>query len=70
MARASRCCIPSGGGIPGVLGDRPAVLAWQVRQESAHERLGALAGLHPAKPAGDPAQQLIQGHLPSGRVNV
>ena len=61
---------PIRAGIPGVLGDRPAVLAGQVSQESEHESLGALAGLYPAIPAGDPAQQLIQGHLPSGRVNI
>ena len=43
-------------GVPGMLGDRPAVLARQVRQQPQHERAGAPSGLHPGKPAGDPAQ--------------
>jgi hypothetical protein len=47
---------------------RPAVLAWQVGQQPQHERPGAPPWLHPAKPASDPAQQLLQPCLPSGRV--
>jgi hypothetical protein len=58
---------PVAAGVAGVLGDRPAVLAWQVRQESKHERLSALAWPHPAKSACDPAQQLVQPRLPPGR---
>jgi hypothetical protein len=57
-------------GVAGVLGDRPAVLAWQVRQESEHERPGARSWLHPAKPARDPGQQLLQPCLPSGGIYV
>jgi hypothetical protein len=59
-----------GGGLAGVLGNRPAVLAWQVRQESAHERPGVPPWLHPGKPARDPTQQLLQSRLPTGRVNL
>jgi hypothetical protein len=51
-----------------MLGDRPAVPAGQVGQQPTHERLGAPWWLHPAKPAGDPAQQLVQAWLPSVRV--
>jgi hypothetical protein len=51
-----------------MLGDRPAVLAWQVGQEPAHERSGAAARFHPGEPAGDAAQQLLQGGLPAGGV--
>jgi hypothetical protein len=56
-------------GIPGVLGDRPAILAWQVGQQPQQERPGPAAWLHPAKPACDPAQQLLQPRLPAGRIN-
>jgi hypothetical protein len=51
-----------------MLGDRPAVLAGQVGQQPTHERRGPPSWLHPAKPAGDPAQQLVQAWLPSVRV--
>ena len=61
---------PIGAGIPSVLGDRPTVLTWQVGQESEDERPGPPAWLHPAEPARDPAQQLLQPRLPAGRVNV
>jgi hypothetical protein len=47
---------PIGAGVPGVLGDRPAVLARQVRQQPVHERPSPPAWLHPAEPARDPAQ--------------
>jgi len=59
---------PIGAGITGVLGQRPAVLAWQVRQQPQHERPSPPAWLHPAEPARDPAQQLLQARLPAGRV--
>jgi hypothetical protein len=61
---------PVGAGVAGMLGDRPAVLAGQVGQQPVHERLGPSAWLHPAEPARDPAQQLLQPCLPSRRVNV
>jgi hypothetical protein len=54
-------------GLPGVLGDRPAVLPRQVRQQPQHERPGASSWLHPAEPARDPAQQFVQARLPPGR---
>jgi hypothetical protein len=49
-----------GAGLAGVLSDRPAVLAWQVGQQPEHQRPGVPSRLHPAEPAGDPAQQLLQ----------
>lgn len=61
---------PIRGGVPGMLGDRPAVLAWQVRKQPTHERPGAAAWFHPREPARDPAQQLLQLYLPAGRVSV
>jgi hypothetical protein len=57
-------------GVADVLGDRPAVLAWQVDQQPEHERPGSPAWLHPAEPARDPAQQPLQPCLPAARVNV
>jgi hypothetical protein len=57
-------------GLAGVLGDRPAVLSWQVSQQPNHQRPGVPPWLHPAKPASDPAQQLVQPSLPPGRVNL
>jgi hypothetical protein len=59
---------PIRAGIPGVLGQRPAVLAGQVGQQPAHQRPGPPARLHPAEPARDPAQQLLQPRMPAGRV--
>ena len=59
---------PIGAGIPSVLGDRPTVLMWQVGQEPEDERPGPPAWLHSAEPARDPAQQLLQPGLPTGRV--
>ena len=57
------------GGIPSVLGDRPAVLARQVSQQPEHEPPGPPPRLHPAEPARHPAQQLLQPHLPAGGIN-
>ena len=56
-------------GLAGVLGDRPAVLAWQVRQQPEHQLPGVPLGLHPGKAAGNPAQQVLQPRLPPGRMN-
>jgi hypothetical protein len=61
---------PVRAGVAGVLRDRPAVLTWQLRQQPEQERPGALAWLHPAKPARDPTEQLVQLCLPLGRVYV
>jgi len=60
---------PIRAGVADVLGDRPAVLAWQVGQQPAHERLGPPARLHPRESARDPAQQLVEQLLPVGRVD-
>jgi hypothetical protein len=54
--------------VAGVLSDRPAVLAWQIRQQPTYERPGPPAWLHPAEPPRDPAQQLLQPCLPAGRI--
>ncbi len=59
---------PIRGGVASMLGDRPAVLARQVGQQPAHERPGPPAQVHPAKPASDPTQQLVEQLLPAGRV--
>jgi hypothetical protein len=61
---------PVGSGVAGVLGDRPAVLARQVRQQAQHKGPSPLSWLHPRKPARDPAQQPIKPCPPSGRVDV
>jgi hypothetical protein len=61
---------PIRAGVAGVLGDRPAVLAWQVGQQPAHERLGPPPQIHPAEPTCDPAQQLVEQLLPAGGVDV
>jgi hypothetical protein len=53
-----------------VFGDRPAVLAWQIRQQPLDERPGPPSRLHPPKPPRDPAQQLLQPGLPEGKVPV
>jgi hypothetical protein len=58
---------PVGVGVAGVLGDRPAVLARQIGQQPQHECPGMPAWLYPAKPARDPAQQLLQPCPPPGR---
>ncbi len=55
-------------GVAGVLGDRPAVLSWQLGQQPAHQRPCPPAQVHPSEPTRDPAQQLLQQLLPAGRV--
>jgi hypothetical protein len=57
-------------GVAGVLGDRPAVLSWQVGQQPAHERPGPPAQVGPGEPASDPAQQLLEQLLPAGGVKL
>jgi hypothetical protein len=59
-----------GAGVAGVLGDRPAVLSWQVSQQAAHERPGPPPQVHPSEPTRDPAQQLVEQLLPAGGVYV
>jgi hypothetical protein len=51
-----------------MLGERPTVLAGQLRQQSHHECLGVAARLDTTEPASDPAQQPAQAGLPSARV--
>jgi hypothetical protein len=58
-----------GVGVAGVLGDRPAVLVWQVRKQPEHERPGTSAWLHPSKPTRDPAHHLVEQLLPPGRFH-
>jgi hypothetical protein len=55
-------------GVAGVLGDRPAVLAWQLREQAAHERPGSPPKVRPSEPTCDPAQQLVEQLLPAGGV--
>ena len=57
-------------GVTGVLGDRPAVLSWQVREQAAHERPGSPPKIRPSEPTCDPAQQLVEQLLPAGGVDV
>jgi len=57
-------------GVPGVLGDRPAVLAWQVGQQATDEGLGPPSQLHPSEPTCDPAHQLVEPLLPAGWVDL
>jgi len=60
---------PVGVGVAGVLGDRPAVLAGQVRKQPAHEGPGPPPQLYPSEPARDPAQHLVEQLLPPGRFH-
>jgi hypothetical protein len=57
-------------GIPRMLGDRPAVLARQVRQQPKDERPRMPPRLHPDEPARDPPHQLIEHPLPKDRVTL
>jgi hypothetical protein len=54
--------------VPGVLGDRPAVLARQPGQQPQHERPRPPPRLNPAETRADPEHQLIQQPQPPGRV--
>ncbi|KOV27861.1 hypothetical protein ADK60_19345 [Streptomyces sp. XY431] len=55
-------------GVTGVLGDRPAVLPWQVREQPQHERLCSAAGFHPGEPARHLAHQALEYRLPPSRI--
>jgi hypothetical protein len=55
-------------GIPGVRHDRSAVLAWQLRQQAAHERGCPPSRLDTSEPAGAAAHQFLEGCLPAGGV--
>jgi hypothetical protein len=59
------------GRLPGPLGDRPAVLARQVRQQPEYQLADAAAGFDPGEPSRDQAHQAHQALerlLPAGRV--
>jgi len=56
---------PVRGEVPGLLGDGPAVLAPQARQQPQHERPGPAPRLCPREPARDPPHQVIELFLPS-----
>jgi hypothetical protein len=51
-------------GLPGVLGDRPAILARQISQQPEHEPRDPSPWLDPRKPAGHPTEQLLQHPRP------
>ena len=51
--------MPCGSRVAGVLGDAPAVLPRQVRQQPEHEPPGPAAGLHPGEPARHPIEQPV-----------
>jgi hypothetical protein len=57
-------------GVAGVLGDRPAVLSWQVSQQPAHERPGPPPQVSPGEPARDPPHQLLEQLLPASGVKL
>ena len=50
--------------MPGRLGDRPAVVIFQLHQQPAHHLPAALPGLPPGKASGHPPQQVLQGRGP------
>lgn len=54
-------------GIPSMLGDRPAVLAWQVCQHSEHQLPGATPGFNPREAARYPGHQALEHHPPACR---
>ena len=49
------------GGVPGMLGNGPAVLAWQLAQQRRHIPPGLSKGLWPGKTRFQPGVQLGQG---------
>jgi hypothetical protein len=59
---------PVRGGVTGVLGYGPAVLAGQVRQQSQDQVPDPAPGLDPCEPAGDPLHQALERFLPPGAV--
>jgi hypothetical protein len=54
--------------VPGLLGDRPAVLAPQPPTATPARTPGPPPRLHPRKPARDPPHQLIELFPPPGGV--
>lgn len=62
MLQAVRCAVS------GMLGDRPAILPWQVRQESQDEGPCATSRFDPREAARDPAHQGIEQVPPASGV--
>ncbi len=56
------------GRVPGLLGELPAVLARQVRQQSKNELPCPTQRFHPRGPRRDAAQQGLERVLPTGRI--
>ena len=59
---------PIRGGVPDMLGDRPAVRPRQLGQQPGHELPHPPPRLHPSEPTGNSTHQLLEHHLPPGRV--
>ena len=57
-------------GVPSVLGQPPAVLAFRGRQQPGHVLAGSAPRFHPAERLADPAHHPIEGLLPTGRVDT
>ncbi len=55
------------GRVARMLGQRPAVLPRQVRQQSEHQRGCATSGFDPSEPARHAAHQLVEHRPPPGR---
>jgi hypothetical protein len=53
-------------GFPGVLGDGPAILPRQIRQQPEHELPGPPPSLHPGEPTGHPIEQPVGLGRPPG----
>jgi hypothetical protein len=51
--------------VPGVLGERPAVLPRQLGEHAAQERGEPVPGLDPPQPQLHPSEQLVHRGLPS-----
>jgi hypothetical protein len=55
---------PARRGMPGLLSDRPAVLARKLRHQPQHQVPGMPPRLHPGEPPGDPAHQPVEMRPP------
>ena len=60
--------MPCGSAVAGVLGDRPAVLPRQVRQQPEHEPADPAAGLDPGEPARHPVEQPVGLGVPPAGI--
>jgi hypothetical protein len=59
---------PVRGRLSGPLGDGPAVLAGQIREQAEHQPPYRAAGFNPGELARDPVHQALECLLPAGRV--